>query len=140
MSMADRLRVVTTFRNKHQTYSFFKEGSSAVTESGKKDSKYCYNRAFAAKERVSQTTNPPIREFYRDLELQWLRLGASYEHIEQLSTFVTELRSLPRRPLCAICDGPMRPNGLQVRPDGVTEYLYRCGPCDFQKTLIRHDG
>jgi hypothetical protein len=111
-----------------------------VIESAKRNSKYCYERARAAKERVSHTTNPPIRQYYQDLELQWLRLGASYEHIEQLSAFATGLRSLPKRPLCAICDGPMQPNGLQIRPDSLTEYLYRCAHCDFQKALIGQDG
>ena len=111
-----------------------------MTEPAKRKSKYCYERALAARRRVSQATNPPIRQYYRDLELQWLRLSASYEHIEQLSAFVTELRSLPKRPLCAICNGPMGPNGLQIRPDGVTEYLYRCTNCDLQKALIEQDG
>jgi len=111
-----------------------------VTESAKRNSKYCYERALAAKERVSHTTNPLILQYYRDLELQWLRLGASYEYIEQLSAFVTGLRSLPKRPLCAICNGSMGPNGVQIRPDGVTEYLYRCTNCDLQKALIEQDG
>src|SRR5215831_8633866 len=105
-----------------------------VRKSVNRNSQFCYEQALAASKQASQSQDPAQRQFYLNLETKWLRLGTSYEHAERLAAFVNGLRAIHRVPFC--CDAPMRPKGLQCRPDGATEFFFGCSACYSEKSVI----
>lgn len=113
-------------------------GGQAVLKSANGNADHCYAAALAAEQNASRALDPILREFYLDTEARWLQLGASFEHMERIKTFLAHLRSLPKKPFCPACDLCMDAKGLTCRPDGQIEYHFMCA-CGATKTVVAVD-
>jgi len=98
--------------------------------------KFCYERAVTAAQEAANARTPMDRNFWLDRERTWISLAASYDYQERLAGFIQELRTLPRRPICPVCDVPTRVQQFRCRRDGLLEFDYECPACEAKKTVV----
>src|SRR5262245_8151026 len=102
-----------------------------------RNAKYCYTRAFAARERALVTKNPDDRIFHFEAEARWLKLAESYEISTRTGQFIAS-RPTPQRPSCPACAVAMPLAEVQVFRGGV-EYRYECKACGYRMDVTRCD-
>jgi hypothetical protein len=91
----------------------------------------CYRLARNAKEKADRTADEAIRRDYLALERRWVKLAQSYELLERVSTFNSEVKRRitvfqPRTPphpelpsaVCPACGKIMRLAQITPSPDG----------------------
>jgi len=100
------------------------------------NTRYCYEKALEAGQRAAAAREPGDREFWLERERHWLHLATSYDYQQRLSAFIAELRGLPKRPFCSVCDVPMRAKWHRCRSDGLMEFDYECPACEATQTLV----
>jgi hypothetical protein len=98
--------------------------------------KFCYERAVTASQEAANARTPMDRNFWLDRERSWVGLATSHDYQERLAGFIQELRTLPRRPICPVCDVPMRAKQFRCRPDGLLEFYYECPACEAKKAVV----
>ena len=104
------------------------------------NARFCYERAIEAAQQAATARTPMDREFWLEREKQWIHLSASYNYQERLAAFNQGLRTLPKRPICSVCDLPMQAKRLQCRRTGLLEFDYECRACEAKQTVVEIDA
>ena len=78
------------------------------------NTRYCYEKALEAGQRVAAAREQEDREFWLERERHWLHLATSYDYQQRLSAFIAELRGLPKRPFCSVARCPCGRNGIDA--------------------------
>lgn len=108
-----------------------------MLKAANRNARFCYTKAFAARERALVTKNPEDRIFYFEAEARWLRLAESYEISARTDQFIAS-RPTPQRPSCPACAVAMPLAEVQVFRGGV-EYRYECKACGYRMDVTRCD-
>jgi len=102
------------------------------------NTRYCYKKALAARERAFEAKHPQDRLFYFEAEARWLKPAESYEFSARANQFIVSQPISLERPSCPACAVAMPLAEVQV-VRGAVEYRYECKKCGYKMNRTRCD-
>ena len=99
------------------------------------NAKYCYKKAFEARERALQAKQGQDRLFYFEAEARWLKLAESYEFTARAKRFMA---TPSQRPSCPACAAAMPLAEVQTIRSAV-DYRYECKECGYNTHITMQD-